>query len=151
MPRLILDPDEGPPTTRELYDDDIADERLHFDEAGRTGDLDESVVAAYDEADVPVRRYEASDEDDVDPVADLLSGTVDEVRDRIEDGEFDDRLDDVLDREGRGDDRVGVREAVEQRQRGTSAPEEDDDGDEVRTADEAEAPEYRVNVEGEGE
>lgn len=159
MPRLILDPEEGPPTTRELYDEDIADERLRFDEAGRTDDLDEDVVAAYDEADVPVRRYEAADEDEVDPVADLLSGTVDEVRDRVEDGEFDDRLGDVLDTEARNDDRVGVREAVERRQRGTTEPDEraaEEAAEESEAADEEPEPEpdeprFGVNVTEEDE
>lgn len=48
-------------------------------------------------------------------IADLLSGTVDEVAAALSTGDYDTALDRVADAEADGADRVGVREAIEAR------------------------------------
>lgn len=96
---------------------------LHFDDAGRTDDIDDDVADAYAEEYDDLRLLGQSDQAGVDDVGELLAGTVGDIRDAIQAGEYDDRLDEVAQREAAGDDRKGVQEAIKERRDESSADE----------------------------
>lgn len=123
--RLALDPDvEHDGQTRELRDEELAETTLQFDDAGRTQELDDDVAAAYLDSEYPLVDVDDIGEPAFDEVRDLLSGTVDEIAERVDRGEFDDRLQDVRDFERAGEERTTVFDAVERRERVVEGDEE---------------------------
>lgn len=92
--------------------DDETDERY---EVGSDVDRDvaERLVEAFD----PLYIEEDTDDDsdaDTDEIDELLDGTVEDVRDALESGDYDDRLDEIEDRA----DRQGVVDAADDRREG---------------------------------
>ena len=71
----------------------------------------ESVTEEKESAD----EAESDSENDGDEIPDLLDLNVPEIEEEIEAGHFDDRLDQVEIEESLGDDRFGVKDAVESR------------------------------------
>lgn len=130
MPRLMFDPEQYDRVpTRALRNDNVAEGvNLRFDEAGRTEqDLDEDVAEAFIETDLiryDLVRFEEADEAGLDEIGELLEGTVDEVAAAIDDGEYDDRLDEVERRERQTEERVGVLDTIEDRRDETVGAEE---------------------------
>lgn len=92
------------------------------DEHGREGDdIDREVAERLADAHGPLSIVEDEDGDSpaadeaADRVDELLDGTVPDVREALEDGEFDDRLDELESRESDRQGRDGVQEAIETR------------------------------------
>lgn len=130
MPHVVIDPENDRVTTRELYDAEITDQRITFDDAGRSEqDLDDDVADAFvDEYDALLFESDV-DETELDDLAELLSGTVGEITDAITSGEHDDQLDELERREDRGDDRQTVHEAVERRRNALESGGDEPDGE----------------------
>lgn len=86
------------------------DETDEYYEVG--SDVDREVAERLVEAFDPLYIEEDTDDDsDADEIDDLLAGTVEDVRDALESGDYDDQLDEVED----GADRAGVENAVDDR------------------------------------
>lgn len=119
MPRLVIDPvKQDQITTSELYNDDITDRRITFGADGVSEqDLDDDVAEQFVEAYDALELESNVDDEQIDELAELLAGTVDDVRDALESGEYDDELDALEQREREGDERTTVFDAIEQRRR----------------------------------
>lgn len=116
MTRIVVNPEDDRVTTRRLRNEAITDQTVTFDSAGVSEqDLDDEVAEQFaEELDNVVLESEVDDAE-LDEVAQLLTGTVDEISEAIEGGAFDDRLNEISRREQQGDERTTVQEAVEQR------------------------------------
>lgn len=138
MTRLIIDPEARPHTgTRRYRNQEIWSGTVEFDaETGASQDLDDDIAEQFAE------RYDTfllesevtqSDLEDAPPLAELdavLDGTVDEVREELESGEYDDHLDELAEREAARQDRQGVTQAIERRRDARADQEENGDGEE---------------------
>lgn len=65
--------------------------------------------------DPPEEEDEDGDETETDEIDDLLDGTIPEIEEALASGDYDDRLDEVEQREDAGEDRSGVQEAIDNR------------------------------------
>lgn len=116
MPRLVVNPDADRVTTRELRNEEITDKTITFDERGVSEqELDADDVDEFVEQYPSLERESNVDDSQIDDVAQLLAGTVDEIREMIETGAYDEQLDAIAQREQAGDGRTTVFGAVERR------------------------------------
>lgn len=133
MARIAIDPDAREHVrTDELRDESIWGGTVTFDpETGTSQEVDDDVAQQFVDEYDGLRLASEIDEGDAPPVDELeavLSGTVAEVEDALETGDYDDRLDALEAHERDGADRTTVYEAIDDRR---DARDSDDDSEEV--------------------
>lgn len=133
MARIAIDPDAREHVrTDELRDESIWGGTVTFDpETGTSQEVDDDVAQQFVDEYDGLRLASEIDEGDAPPVDELeavLSGTVGEVEDALETGDYDDRLDALEAHERDGADRTTVYEAIDDRR---DARDSDDDSEEA--------------------